>query len=127
MTPINPEALQKVLEALPHEREDPFPHLAFLTPERLLQRRVEVSEQLKVLEQERQAIDEELSSIYGSPELRRGIRAPGGWMLRQRTRTTWNYPPEIRNVIHAIQKDAQESGDATEIRTTYLVLTQEEL
>jgi hypothetical protein len=88
---------------------------------------VEVSDQLKVLEAERQAIDEELSSIYGSPELRRGIRAPGGWMLRQRTRTTWNYPPEIRNVIRAIQKDAQESGEASEIRTTFLVLTQEGL
>lgn len=127
MTPINPQDLQRVLETLPAEKPDPFPHLAFLTPERLLQRRVEVSDQLKVLEAERQAIDEELSSIYGSPELRRGIRAPGGWMLRQRTRTTWNYPPEIRNVIRAIQKDAQESGEASEIRTTFLVLTQEGL
>ncbi|MCP9926395.1 hypothetical protein [Cyanobium sp. CH-040] len=126
MTPINPQDLRKVLEALPKEREDPFPHLAFLTPEGLLQRRVEVSEQLKVLEQERQAIDEELSTTYSPAELRRGIRVPGGCILRQRTRTSWQYAPEIRNVIRAIQKDAQESGEATELRTTYLVLTQED-
>lgn len=125
--PIDPQALQRLLQALPEEREDQFPHHAFLTPDRLLQRRVEITEQLKTLEQERQAIDEELSSIYGSPELLRGVRAPGGWTLRQRSRTSWQYPANVKDLIRGIQQNAQQSGTATELRTTYLVLTREEL
>ena len=127
MTPINPQDLQKVLEALPADKPDPFPHLAFLTPQKLLQRRVEVTERLKALEAERHAIDEELTAIYGSPELRRGLRGPGGWVLRERTRTSCQYPANVKDLIRGIQRNAQNSGSATEFRTTYLVLTQAEL
>lgn len=41
-------------------------------------RRVEISGQLKNLEQERQAIDAELLEFFSDPELRFGVRAPGG-------------------------------------------------
>jgi hypothetical protein len=77
------------------------------------------------LEQERHAIDAELLSTFGDAELRFGVRAPGGFVLRQRNRTSWIYPQTIKEAIQQIQKSAQISGDATELRSTYLVLTQE--
>ena len=125
MTPLPPGALDQLLKTLPPERPDPFPHLANLTPDQLLKRRVELTQILKSTEAERSAIDEELTAIYGDPELRQGIRAPGGFVLRQRTRTSWIYPPTVKEAIQRIQKTAQDSGDATELRSTYLVLTQE--
>ena len=57
MTPLPPGALKHLLATLPPERPEPFPHLAPLTPDQLLQRRVEISGQLKTLEQERKVID----------------------------------------------------------------------
>ena len=123
--PIDPEALHRVLQTLPPEEPDPFPHLASLTPTALLKRRLEITEQLKILEKERKAIDAELLETFSYAELRRGIVAPGGFVLRQRNRTSWIYPQTIKEAIQQIQKTAQISGDATELRTTYLVLTQE--
>jgi hypothetical protein len=123
--PIDPEALHRVLQTLPPERQDPFPHLASLTPDALLRRKVRIAQIAKRLEQERQAIDAELLSTFGDAELRFGVRAPDGWILRSRTRTSWIYPQTIKEAIQQIQKTAQISGDATELRSTYLVLTQE--
>jgi hypothetical protein len=125
MTPLPPGALDQLLQNLPPERPDPFPHLANLTPDQLLQRRAEITGNLKTLEQERQAIDAELLDAFSPAELRQGIRAPGGFVLRQRTRTSWIYPPVVKEAIQRIQKTAQESGDATELRSTYIVLMQE--
>ncbi len=76
--PIDPEA------------PNPFAHLAFLTPEELLQRRIELTQTIKTAEAERTAIDQELTGAYGDAELRRGARAPGGWVLRSRSRTSWD-------------------------------------
>ena len=75
--PISPSDLQRVLKTLPPERPDPFPHLASLTPDALLSRRVEVTGTIKTLEQERHVIDAELLSTFGDAELRFGVRAPG--------------------------------------------------
>ena len=123
--PISPSDLQRVLKTLPPEAPDPFPHLADLTPDALLRRKVRIAQIAKRLEQERHAIDAELLSTFGDAELRFGVRAPGGWILRSRTRTIWIYPQTIKEAIQQIQKTAQISGDATELRSTYLVLTQE--
>ena len=82
MTPLPPGAIEHLLETLPPERPDPFPHLANLTPDQLLQRRVEISGQLKTLEQERHAIDAELLGVFTDAELRFGVHAPGGWQGR---------------------------------------------
>jgi len=124
--PIDPEALQKVLQTLPPEDPDPFPHLAFLSPDALLRRRSRIAEIIKRLERERQAIDADLFKVFSPTELRRGVRAPGGWVLQERTRTTWSYPPSIKEQVRSIHKIAQASGEAQEMRTTYLVLTKEE-
>lgn len=43
MTPLPPGAIKHRLETLPPERPDPFLHLTNLTPDQLLQRRVEIS------------------------------------------------------------------------------------
>ena len=51
--PISPSDLQRVLKALPPEEPDPFPHLADLNADQLIQRRVEVTGTIKTLEQER--------------------------------------------------------------------------
>ena len=40
---------------------------------------------IKNLEQERQVIDAELLSTFGDAELRFGVRATGGWVLKQRS------------------------------------------
>jgi len=50
MTPLPPGAIKHLLETLPPERPDPFPHLAVLSTDALLKRRVEISGQLKTLE-----------------------------------------------------------------------------
>lgn len=126
MTPLQPGALERLIQTLPPEREDPFAHLAELTPEQLIQRRVKISRQLKILEQERQAIDAELTATYSPAELRRGLQAPGGWMIKERSRSTWNYSIETQNGIKDIQKQAQRDGHAKRFTSTYLCLVQEE-
>ena len=123
--PISPSDLQRVLKTLPPERPNPFPNLADLTPDALLSRRVEVTGTIKTLEQERHAIDAELLSTFGDAELRFGVRAPGGWILRSRTRTSWDYDPEVRDVIKGLQGQAQRDGRAQPLVSTYLCLTQE--
>lgn len=93
MTPPLPTgALEHLLKTLPPEREDPFPHLASLSTDQLLRWRVEITGQLKILEQERQAIDAELLEVFSDAELRMGIRAPSGWVLKQRSRTAGTIP-----------------------------------
>ncbi len=126
MMPLPPGALNRLLQTPPPERPDPFPHLADLNPDELLQRRVEISGQLKNLERERQAIDANLLETFTDPELRFGVRAPGGWLLRQRSRTSWDYALEIRDAVKSLQKQAQRDGRAQPLVSTYLVAVQEE-
>jgi hypothetical protein len=126
MTPLPPGAIKHLLETLPPERQDPFPQLADLSTEELLKRRVEISGQLKTLEQERQAIDAELLEVFSDPELRFGVRAPGGWVLRSRSRTSWQYAPDIRDAIKGLQQQAQRDGRAQPLTSTYLCLGQDD-
>ena len=123
--PISPSDLRRVLKTLPPERPDPFPHLGDLNADQLIQRRVEVTSTIKTLEQERQVIDAELLSTFGDAELRFGVRAPGGWVLKQRSRTSWDYAPEVRDAIKGLQGQAQRDGRAQPLVSTYLCLTQE--
>jgi hypothetical protein len=123
--PISPSDLLRVLKTLPPEAPDPFPHLADLNADQLIQRRVEVTGTIKTLEQERQAIDSEIQNTFGDAELRFGVRAPGGWVLKQRSRTSWGYDPESRNAIKSIQQQAQRDGRAQPLVTTYLVATRD--
>jgi len=125
MTPLPPGAIKHLLETLPPEQPDPFPQLEDLGTEELLKRRVEISGQLKTLEQERRAIDAELLEVFSDPELHSGVRAPGGWVLRSRSRTSWDYAPEVRDAVKAIQKQAQRDGRAQPLSSTYLCLVQE--
>ena len=125
MTPLPPGALEHLLKTLPPERPDPFPDLADLSADQLLQRRVTITGTLKTLEQERQVIDAELLRLFPDAELRSGIRAPGGWVLRQRSRTSWDYAPEIRDAIKGLQQQAQRDGRAQRLTSTYLAATQE--
>ena len=126
MTPLPPGALEHLLKTLPPERPDPFPHLADLSADQLLLRRVEITGQLKTLEQERQAIDATLLETFTDAELRFGVRAPGGWVLRSRSRTSWDYAPEILDAIKGLQKQAQRDGRAQPLVSTYLVAAQED-
>ena len=125
--PLSPSDLQRVLASLPPERDDPFPHLADLSANALLMRMVEVTGQIKTLEQERQAIDAELMEVFSDPELRHGVRAPGGWVLRSRSRTTWDYAPETRDAIKDLQRLAQRDGRAQPLVSSYLCLTHESI
>jgi len=123
--PIAPSDLQRVLKALPPERPDPFPYLADLNADQLIQWRVEVTGSIKTLEQERQVIDAELEATFGDAELRFGVRAPGGWVLKQRSRTSWEYDSEVRDAIKGLQGQAQRDGRAQPLTSTYLCLIQE--
>jgi hypothetical protein len=125
MTPLPPGALQDLLKTLPPERADPFPHLANLRSDDLLRRRARISQIAKRLEEERHAIDEILLETFTDAELRFGVRAPGGWVLRQRNRTSWDYAPEVRDAIKSLQQQAQRDGRAQPLTSTYLCLTQE--
>jgi hypothetical protein len=125
--PISTSDLQRVLASLPPECPDPFPHLADLNADQLIQRRVAVTGTIKTLEQERQVIDAELVATFGDAELRFGVRAPGGWVLRQRSRTRWDYDPEVQNAIKGLQGHAQRDGRAQPLTSTYLCLTQENI
>ncbi len=127
MTPLPPGALDQLLQTLPPESDNPFPDLEYLTPDQLLQRRVEISGQLKTLEQERKVIDAELLEVFSEPELRHGISAPGGWVLRQRSRTSWDYAPEIPDAIKGLQQQAQRDGRAQPLVSTHLSMVQESL
>ncbi len=125
MSPLPSGALEHLLKTLPPERPDPFPHLAELSADQLLQRRLEVSGYIKTLEQERQAIDAELLKVFSDAELRFGVRVQDGWVLMQRSRTSWDYAPEIRDAIKGLQQQAQRDGRAQPLVSTYLCLTQE--
>ena len=124
MTPLPPGALEHLLKTLPPERPDPFPHLANLRSDDLLRRRTRIAEIIKRLERERQAIDAELLAAFIPAELRQGVRAPGGWILQQRSRTSWDYDPEVRDAIKGLQRQAQRDGQAQPLVSTYLCLTQ---
>ncbi len=115
-----------MLQSLPPNRPDPVPNLANLSADQLLLRRVEITEQLKTLEQERQAIDAELLDAFSDAELRFGVRAPGGWVLRSRSRTSWDYDHETRDAIKGLQRQAQRDGRAEPLTSTYLVAVQED-
>ena len=123
--PISPSDLLRVLKTLPPEAPDPFPHLADLNADQLIQRRVEVTGTIKSLEQERHTIDAELLSTFGDAELGFGVRALGGWVLKQRSRTSWDYDSEVRDAIKGLQGQAQRDGRAQPLMSTYLVATQE--
>jgi hypothetical protein len=124
--PIDHNRLRDFLDTLPPQEHDPYEYLSDLTPDQLLQRRVTIKLEIRSLEEEKTAINAELQRVYSDPELQWGVKGSDGWVLRQRTRTSWQYPPTVREQILTIQKSAQRSGDATELRTTYLVLTQED-
>ena len=125
MTPLPPGALEHLLTTLPPEQDAPFAHLEQQTPDELLRRRMEITIQQKTLEQERQAIDAELLEIFSGSELRFGVRVPGGWILKQRTRTSWDYDPEVRNAIKTLQQQAQRDGRAEPLTSTYLAATRQ--
>ena len=78
MTPLLPGALEHLLKTLPPERPDPFPHLANLRSDDLVRRRARIAEIIKRLEQERQAIDAELLTVFSPAELSKGIKVAGG-------------------------------------------------
>jgi hypothetical protein len=126
MTPLTSEARKRLLENPPPERDDEFPHLATLTPAQLLNRRVEVTEQLKHLELERSAIDVELIATYSEAELKKGLRIAGVGKLNQRQRTSWSYDEETKAQIRSLQYLAQHNGSAQQNRTNFLVLTRDE-
>ena len=90
-----------------------------------MRRRARIAEIIKRLERERQAIDAELLAAFSPAELRQGVRAPGGWILQQRSRTSWDYDPEVRDAIKGLQRQAQRDGQAQPLVSTYLCLTQQ--
>ena len=113
------KSIAEVLASIPI-KADRFPHLAELSTDAMLLRRVEITDQIKCLEEERKEIDSELSATYSDAELRFGVQFGGGWILKQCQRTSWMYDQQTRDVIRAIQQEAQRRGNAIQQTTAYL-------
>jgi hypothetical protein len=113
------KSIAEVLASIPL-KADPFPHLAEMSTDALLLRRLEISEMLKRLERERREIDTELSLTYSDAELRFGVQFAGGWTLKQCHRTSWVYDQQTRDAIKAIQQEAQRRGSAVPQSSAYL-------
>ena len=113
------KSIAEVLASIPL-KADRFPHLADLSADAMLLRRVEIAEQIKRLEDERKEIDAELTVTYSDAELRFGVQFSGGWILKQCNRTTWVYDQQTRAAIKALQQEAQRRGSAIPQATTYL-------
>ena len=112
-------SVAEVLASIPI-KADRFPHLAELSTDAMLLRRVEIAEQMKRLEEERKEIDAELTTTYSDAELRFGVQFGSGWILKQCQRTSWIYDLQTREAIKAIQQEAQRSGSAIAQTSTYL-------
>ena len=115
-------SIAEVLASIP-EREDPFPHLAFLSIDDLLLRRREIQQSLKRLEEERQAIDSELVETFSDAELRFGIQFGSSLLLSHRQRTSWVYDDPTQSAVKAIQQEAQRTGSAWKLTSTFLSIT----
>jgi len=114
-------SIAEVLASIP-EREDPFPHLAFLSTDDLLLRRREIQQSLKRLEEERQAIDSELVETFSDAELRFGIQFGSGLLLSQRQRTSWVYDDQTRSAFRTAQQRAQNTGKRHRLVDTHGIL-----
>ncbi len=113
------KSIAEVLASIPI-KADRFPHLAELSTDAMLLRRVEIAEEIKRLEQERREIDSELAVTYSDAELRFGVQFGGGWILKQCQRTSWIYDQQTRDAIKAIQQEGQRRGSAIPQTTAYL-------
>ena len=113
------KSFAEVLASIPIQA-DPFPHLAELSADALLLRRLEVAQMLKRLEEERKEIDAELAVTYSDAELRFGVQFGGGWILKQCHRTSCIYDQQTRDAIKAIQHEAQRRGGAIQQTSPYL-------
>jgi predicted phage-related endonuclease len=113
------KSIAEVLASIP-VKADRFPHLAELSTHAMLLRRVEITEQIKRLEEERKEIDAELAVAYSDAELRFGVQFGGGCILKQCHRTSWIYDQQTRDAIKALQQEAQRRGNAIPQVTAYL-------
>lgn len=113
------KSIAEVLASI-HLNADRFPHLADLSTDAMLLRRVEIAEQIRHLEEERKEIDNELTSAHSDAELRFGVQFGGGWVLKQCHRTSWIYDQQTRDAIKALQQEAQRRGSAIPQTTSYL-------
>ena len=102
--------------------DDPYPHLDEMNISELSQRRLRLSEQIKVLESERKYIDETLLDQLSEQELKIGIRVNPEYLLMMRNKSTWSYPEVATQEIYTIRKHYQELGEAYLSTTPYLVL-----
>lgn len=57
--------------------------------------------------------------FFSESELLLGVRTPDGWVLRSRSRTTWDYPPEVRDAVKSLQTQAQKDGRAEHLFSTH--------
>jgi hypothetical protein len=125
MTPLPAGALQSLHQTLPPERQDPCPHLANLSPDDFLCGWARITQIAKQLKEERQAREEILLETFTGAELRLGVCAPGGWVLRQRNGTSWDDAPEVRDAIKSLQQQAQQDGREQPLKSTYPCLTKD--
>jgi len=90
----------------------------------LLTLRVAISSCMKSLDKARQSADDAIQRACTEESLIAGLRVQGGWVIKQRERIFWEYPPDLCAAIKAIQKQAQCDGSAQPLVTRYIVAMQ---
>ena len=113
------EVFAQVLEKY---KEEEVCYLDNMSIDELCNLRATISKQLKKLESERQAIDEDIMNYLSDAELRRGIHLKTGELLKSRTRKTYKYPDEVGLTINELRRRSRELGEAEEVTTSYLVV-----
>lgn len=100
--------------------EDQFPHLYEMDVSDLCERRLQLLRTIKASEEEKKEIDEQLMSYLSEAELKIGVKTRNGNILKIRNRSSWDYPEEVLSAIKNLREEAQHTGTAKKMNSTYL-------
>ena len=108
---------------LERHKDSETPHLDDMSISDLCNYRLDVSQQIKQLENEKKSIDEHLLFHLTSIELDKGIKVNAEHILKLRRKTTWKYSNELKEHISLMRKYEQDTGEAFSEVTEYLCFT----
>lgn len=81
-------------------------------------RYLELARQIGLLEQEKKILAAAILKHLQEEGSERVVADTG--IISLKTRTSWQYPPAVKTQIEAVQREAQESGEAKQVSSPYL-------
>lgn len=108
---------------LSRHQDEPYSHLEDMSVDELCNRRLEIANLIKELDNEKQAIDVHLKFHLSSFELSHGIRVDSDHIILMRKKTTWKYSSQLKKNIELLRKQEQKNGEAYSEVTEYLCIT----